>query len=30
MTASAMILGTVPMALALEEGSGMTPPWAGR
>jgi multidrug efflux pump subunit AcrB len=26
MTASAMVLGTVPMALALEEGSGMTAP----
>ena len=26
MTATAMILGTVPMALALEEGSGMTAP----
>ena len=26
MTASAMILGTLPMALALEEGSGMTAP----
>ena len=26
MTASAMILGTVPMALALEEGSEMTAP----
>ncbi len=26
MTAAAMILGTVPMALALEEGSGMTAP----
>jgi multidrug efflux pump subunit AcrB len=26
MTAGAMILGTVPMALALEEGSGMTAP----
>ena len=30
MTAIAMILGTVPMALALEEGSEMTAPWAGR
>ena len=26
MTAAAMVLGTVPMALALEEGSGMTAP----
>ncbi len=26
MTAAAMLLGTVPMALALEEGSGMTAP----
>jgi multidrug efflux pump subunit AcrB len=26
MTAGAMIVGTVPMALALEEGSGMTAP----
>ncbi len=26
MTATAMVLGTVPMALALEEGSGMTAP----
>ena len=29
MTATAMVLGTVPMALALEEGSGMTAPLGG-
>ena len=29
MTAIAMVLGTVPMALALEKGSEMTAPWAG-